>query len=164
MLDAMELLKLAALIAIVVIVTWVMYAFEVGLLRPSTLRSMRAAKQADPDIRQIRKVSKEGPNIVSRNQYQYWQEMGWKLSEEKKLLTGFYRTRKGSFQGEIKNPFSASAEYFIIDPPEEVLTGTHKRCFTDRGRNRFSIHWNIIPSDVNVGINGIEKLIQDSLL
>lgn len=99
--------------------------------------------------------------VVQRNSVPFFQERGWRRKNGS--LRGFYRTRHGSFEGWIKNPFSKNADYYIKRPPKAVVSGPHGACFTERRREVFSIHFSPRPRDVNTGIRAVERVILEAL-
>lgn len=101
------------------------------------------------------------PRGRTRNTQPFYVERGWQLRGN--MLCGWYRTRYGSYEGRIENPFSSSARYSIIDPPNKLLHGPHSPCFTQRDGNRFEVHFSRPPSDVTGGILTVEHTIIEAL-
>ena len=96
-----------------------------------------------------------------RNTRQFYEERGWQLRG--RSLHGWFRTRHGAFRGQVDNPFSASPIYSLFDPPQKLIDGPHGPCFRQKDQNRFEIHWNSKPSDVNAGILQIEHTLLEAL-
>ena len=96
-----------------------------------------------------------------RNTQPLYEERGWKLRGD--TLHGWYRTRFGAFEGRIDQPFSKHARYWIIRPPEQLLSGPHSGCFFDRGQDRFEIHFSTKPPDANAGILCMEHTLMEAL-
>lgn len=108
------------------------------------------------------KVIDVRPSIhVRREPMSYAKEQGWQKVGRR--WEGYYRTRYGSFRGVIETPlFSGQLAYFILNPPEEILTGAHGACFREQAQNKFRIHFSYKPQDMDSGIREIEQTIQAS--
>ncbi len=104
--------------------------------------------------------SANGRVAVRPNHRPYWVLRGWRRVGNK--LVGAYRTRLGSFAGEIELGHSGRAMFFIINPPGEVRTGPHGACFRRRHGERFWIHFNR-GYGVDGGILAVEAIIADAL-
>jgi hypothetical protein len=62
---------------------------------------------------------------------------GWKKDGYE--LTGFYRTKFGSFGGSV-DITSVKPQFFIVNPPASVLNGPHHACFRPRGKGQLAPH------------------------
>ncbi len=105
------------------------------------------------------------PVKVQRSKEPYHVEQGWQRTSISFLspnvkLKGYYRTRYGSFRGEIK--LGSSPSFYIINPPDELRGHSHWQCFSPRGGGRYSIHFAVRPRDVDSGIMRIERMIHEA--
>jgi len=148
---------------------------------PEVVRHTRAKKSTVQKNSQLSLVPKQAPPVVpkatplpvvailpraaiSRGKDPYWKEQGWQYSllqslfKIKQVYTGSYKTPYASFRGEI-----VGDDYFIFDPSAEILHGPHGACFTpvssDNTCNKYKIHFNPYPSDINSGIASVERAI-----
>ena len=92
-------------------------------------------------------------------EHPYWQEHGW--SKSGKGYSGYFATDYGRWIGTIKESYIGN-NYFIIDPPDTLLNGSHSACFTHKGKGRYFIHFSRKPKDISSGIITIENLISES--
>jgi hypothetical protein len=92
---------------------------------------------------------------------QYWDLNYWKLGGDR--LTGFYRTRYGSYEGYIIHPKSSRPEFYIVKPPEELRHHRHWVCFHHIGGGRYSIHFSPAPSFPDAGILEVERVLAEAL-
>ena len=104
------------------------------------------------------------PVQVQRSKKPYHVEQGWQRSGGGLLsnlkLKGYYRTRYGSFRGEIK--LGSSPSFYIFKPPDELRDHSHWVCFSPRGGGRYSIHFVVRPRDVDSAIMQIERMIHEA--
>lgn len=100
-------------------------------------------------------------NRCVRNTQPFYVERGWQLRGN--TLHGWYRTRRGAVEGRIERAFGDGARYFIINPPQKLLTGEHSSCFHQRGENRFEVHFSKKPADLTGGIMELERLLFEAL-
>jgi hypothetical protein len=100
---------------------------------------------------------------VQRSDRPYTEEQGWQRRNGgwfgSPRLEGFYRTRFGSFKGEIS---IASSNFFIFDPPDELRHHPHWICFSPRGGGKYAIHFAVRPRDIDSGILQVERLLHES--
>lgn len=101
------------------------------------------------------------PTGCVRNSQTFYEERGWRLRDN--ALHGWCRTRRGAVQARIDGPFGASPRYSLINPPKQLLNGPHGGCFRQKEANRFEVHWNSKPADVNAGILQLEHLLFEAL-
>ena len=94
---------------------------------------------------------------IRRQLLPYWQEAGW--SRIGTVYDGNYQTRYGAYQGWIDEKSPSSIDFYILDPPIEVLDSSHGPCFQPRRGDWFHIHMSTRPRDVSSGIMAIERLI-----
>lgn len=98
----------------------------------------------------------------SQSQVPLWKEDGWKKNASGHLV-GYYRTWAGAFRGFIRRPHSNSREFYIIDPPAELLSGPHGLCFVERGRGRYFVHWECEPKSIDDGILRMEFTLAEAM-
>ncbi|MBL8745383.1 MAG: hypothetical protein JNK58_03400 [Phycisphaerae bacterium] len=99
--------------------------------------------------------------VIRPNSVPFHEERGWRRHGSE--FRGYYRTRKGSFEGRIRGT-GPRAEYFILHPPVRLVDGgPHAACFRQRGPHTFFIHWSEPPRDVDTGILRVEHCILESL-
>lgn len=100
--------------------------------------------------------------LVPRDSRPLWQVRGWRKAG--RHLVGAYRTPLGSYSGEIDIGFGlGQPEFYILNPPAELLRGPHRACFRARGKNRFWIHFSATSKDVDSGIVAVEALLVRAL-
>jgi hypothetical protein len=96
-------------------------------------------------------------NPIRRQLLPYWQEAGW--SRVGGIYRGNYQTRYGAYQGGIEEKSPHNINFYILDPPRQVLESSHSPCFQPRDGNWFHVHMSARPKDVSSGIVTIEQLI-----
>jgi hypothetical protein len=100
---------------------------------------------------------------VRRSQRNYAEEQGWQQKNGgwfgSPRLEGYYRTKFGSFKGEIK---PESLSFFIIHPPDELRHHSHWSCFSLRPGGKYSIHFAHRPRDIDSGILQVERILHES--
>lgn len=99
--------------------------------------------------------------VVRPNPLPYHLEKGWK--KVGRVYQGYYRCRLGAFRGQIDERPSGDYKFYIFDPPEAVLTGSHKDCFTNVGVGRYHIHFGVNSENLDSGIMALERLLFQSL-
>jgi hypothetical protein len=115
----------------------------VAVARRPVIAGRRNQRRVTPDSRPLREV-------------RGWRRVG-------NVLKGAYRTRYGSFAGEI-DVSSARPSFWIINPPAAVLNGPHRPCFRPRGGGgRYWVHFGMSSFEIDAGIAAIERLIFQSL-
>ncbi len=93
-------------------------------------------------------------------EYPYWKENGWRRFNGE--YAGHFVSDFGRWRGVINESYLGKFNFYIFDPPKELLKGSHKACFTYKGNSRYFIHFSKKPRDVSSGIITVEKLISDS--
>lgn len=120
------------------------------------------AKRASPVSSKIKTSSKTVP---PRSSDPLWKERGWQKKGNK--LEGYYRTKYGSYEGEIK--LIDPPKFFIYNPPAGIKEHEHNLCFQykgrERGKSKIRVHFNPKPSleDFSEGIRGVERVLKDVL-
>lgn len=104
---------------------------------------------------------RNGRPVVEPDSRPLWQLRGWRAQGEK--LVGAFRTPRGSYAGEISLANRHRPEFFIVNPPPTLLTGSHAACFRSRGGGRYFVHFGVAHPEPDAGIAAIEKLIVASL-
>ena len=135
------------------------------------LRSPKIPEQKAPKISKvfIRSYIKNGRHLidvrkvteVKANPLPYHKVQGWKRNSG--VHQGYYRCKLGAFKGEIEERVNGDYKFYIINPPREVLNGSHKPCFTPNGNNRYHIHFGINSNNLDSGIMAVERLLSQSL-
>jgi len=97
---------------------------------------------------------------IKRAQVPYWQERSWQKNSG--TYRGYYRTRYGSFEGEIKHRYDNTFDFYIFNPPKELEKHNHWVCFRHQGKNKYLLHFATKPKDVSSGIMAMEKLIKEA--
>ena len=133
--------------------------------------SQKIPKPRTPHVKVIPKVYlKGGRKIIDvrkvievrANPLPYHLEQGWK--KKGRFYQGYYRCqRRGAFRGEIEERFNGDFKFYIFDPPEAILTGSHKACFTNVGTGRYHIHFGLDGKSLDAGIMAVERILYQSL-
>jgi hypothetical protein len=97
---------------------------------------------------------------VRRRQIAYWEERGWVRKGQ--IYTGAYRTRYGSFFGEIQQHSANDFEFFLYQPSNEIRSCGHWACFQECGEGWYLVHMGQRPRDISSGILTIERLITEA--
>lgn len=111
-------------------------------------------------------VLKVRPFLRKSRTSSYWEDSGWKRSDNS--LLGYYRACGDGYKGlvELVDSEYEPYEFYIYDPPGELLHGRHSPCFHRRGAsylNKYWIHFSNKPQDVNSGIIQIEHDLTEAL-
>lgn len=104
----------------------------------------------------VRKITE-----VKASPLPYHKEREWKKTAG--IHRGYFRCRLGAFKGEVEQRCSGDYKFYILNPPSEILTGSHKACFTPNGNGRFHIHFGINSNNLDSGIMAVERLLSQSL-
>ena len=91
----------------------------------------------------------------------YLEDNGWKFNGNR--YVGHFKTSRGLYLGEAQVE-NGVLDFFIYDPPQEVVHGPHSACFAHIGDDWWWIHFSNespYPSD---GIMAIERTIEQSLV
>lgn len=121
------------------------------------------ARPAPASIREMfsRLVRGQGPaTVVQRRSVPYWQERNW--THQGHNYTGSYRTRYGSFYGQITEHRGGHIDFWLYMPSDEIRRTSHWACFQHRGNDWYVIHMARMPQDVSSGIIAIERLITEA--
>lgn len=100
-----------------------------------------------------------GTSVVRPSADSHFRRKGWR--RRGRTATGYYRTRRGSWQGKIRYDFAGGLAYYVHDPPDRILNGPHGMCFTDdegssTSRGWYRVHFARRPNDVDSGLLIIE--------
>lgn len=106
------------------------------------------------EIIDVRKVVR--PNPLPYHLEKGWQKIG-------RVHHGYYRCRLGAFKGEIEERPGGDYKFYIFEPPQKILTGSHKACFTNNGGNRYHVHFGVNSENLDSGIMAVERLLYQSL-
>ena len=119
-----------------------------------------------PSNRQLAHIRKENKaidvrKVVRPNPLPYHLEKGWQKNG--RVHHGYYRCRLGAFKGEIEERPGGDYKFYIFDPPQKILTGSHKDCFTNNGGNRYHVHFGVNSENLDSGIMAVERLLYQNL-
>jgi hypothetical protein len=95
----------------------------------------------------------------------YIEKTGWKQSTSTSPAEwhGYFRTRFGSWKGKIKT--TTPPQYSIYKPPAGLTTKhSHKRCFDLASDGWCSVHFNIVPKDLDSGVIKLERILYEAYL
>ncbi|MBS3788538.1 hypothetical protein KGY79_10140 [Candidatus Bipolaricaulota bacterium] len=99
-------------------------------------------------------------NVVRHKEKPYWKRRGWK--KQGRNLTGYYRTRYGTFKGRIEAYRSNDPEVFIYNPPKQLNNHDHSNCFFSRGGGKFKVHFKQKVDKPSIAIQSVEKILRES--
>ena len=97
---------------------------------------------------------------VTRQFYQLWKERKW--NRKNNNYSGFYRTRYGSYQGNINELAPGFIKFYIFSPPSCLSRHSHYACFFPRGGNKYEVHFSKKAKNVDEGIMAIEKILAEA--
>jgi hypothetical protein len=109
----------------------------------------------------VRPIVHRARTVVRPKNRLYWQLRDWEVDGNR--LVGNYQTRFGSFAGYIEQRRSPQPEFFIVNPPEQLMKHPHWICFSHIGGNTFSIHFDPRPTNPSGGIREVEKVLAEAL-
>ena len=94
-----------------------------------------------------------------------WRRTGWSDSK----LTGYYRTRHGSFKGRVEHLSSTKPSFYIYCPHGEKLhealsRHSHWTCFHNRGNHWYYIHFSQVPRELDSAYLTIKRIINEAFL
>jgi hypothetical protein len=90
-----------------------------------------------------------------------WQDRRW--IKKGRRFEGAYRTEFGSIAGEIRIE-DGTPSYYILNPPKNLLTGSHGACFRPRGSGKYWVHFAEHSSgNIDAGILAVEALLAQAL-
>jgi hypothetical protein len=102
---------------------------------------------------------------ITRSKKRYIEETGWEqtTSTFPHEWHGFYRTMVGSYKGRIIA--STPPRYYIHKPPKGLTTKhSHKACFHLMPDNWCSVHFAIVPKDLDSGVLKLERILYEAYL
>lgn len=97
----------------------------------------------------------------------YWQDSGWERRGD--YLIGSYKAGRGSYPGcvEMSDSIVEPFLFYIYDPPDAILTGSHGACFMFRdnvdGTDKYFVHFSKDPPDIDSGIIQIQRDLRRAL-
>ena len=117
-------------------------------------------------VRKAVTVHKVRPFSRKSRTSSYWEDNGWKRSDNS--LLGYYRACGDDYKGlvELVDSDYEPYEFYIYDPPGELLHGRHGACFHRRDAhhlNKYWIHFSNRPQDVDSGIIQVQKDLTEAL-
>lgn len=98
-------------------------------------------------------------NVVRHEEKPYWKRRGWK--KQGRDLTGYYRTRYGTFKGKIKD-YQSDPKVLIYNPPKQLNNHDHSNCFFSRGGGKFQVHFKQKVDKPSIAIQSVEKILRES--
>ena len=128
--------------------------------------TLRSAKQPLKQLQHLKKLLPFGkPIAVKRDTAPYIEKTGWRLctSTTPSEWRGYYRTRFGSYTGRITA--STPPQYYIHKPPKGLKERhSHKACFTKLAGDWYSVHFRIMPRDLDSGVIKLERILYEAYL
>ena len=97
---------------------------------------------------------------VRRTTAPLWQERHWSRNSNK--YRGFYRTRYGSWEGRIEEPYTGHIRFFIKNPPSCLQRHSHAQCFLPRNGGEYEIHFSRSAKTASDGIVQIERILAEA--
>ena len=92
----------------------------------------------------------------------YWYANGWIQTEG--LYRGYYRVDFGQWYGQIHENYEGNYSFYIFRPPKALKKSDHWQCFSKKGKDKYSIHFDKKPKDLSSGILTVEQLISESFI
>ncbi len=135
-------------------------------LAPSTSPSHRKRKPQSPRrVRsrpRVKEITLDGKRVkvVERKEIPYWQERGWKPSDD--LFEGYFRTRYGSWRGKAEVSPAGNVKMYICEPPKQLKEHDHWVCFNKRPKGWYFIHTVGRLKDVSAGIMQVEQILNEA--
>ncbi len=97
---------------------------------------------------------------VKRNIAPLWQERSW--NKQGNSYKGFFRTKYGSYKGEIIVRYQGLIQFYIFNPPKCLARHSHFACFIPKEGNRYEIHFSTKAKNIDTGIMEIEKILAEA--
>jgi hypothetical protein len=110
-------------------------------------------------------LSFKHPMVVKRGARPYIEMQGWKQVSRTTPPEwhGYYRIRFRSYKGKIKA--STPPQFYIYKPPEALTTRhSHRACFTTLADGWCSVHFRIMPRDLDSGVMQLERILREAFL
>jgi len=127
---------------------------EIPKIKVLPLKRQITSRKKENKVIDVRKIVR--PNSLPYHLEKGWQKIG-------RVYQGYYRCRLGAFRGQIEERFSGDYKFYIFDPPQQALSGSHKACFTNNGGNRYHIHFGVNSENLDSGIMAVERLLYQNL-
>jgi hypothetical protein len=92
-----------------------------------------------------------------------WQERGWVKAGNG--WRGRYRAGQRSWQGSAVATKGGALDMYIKEPPPRLLTGSHGRCYINKGREKgYLVHFDpTAPKNLSQAIGAIELHLSRAL-
>ena len=95
----------------------------------------------------------------------YMEKMGWQLYTSTTLpeWRGYFRTKFGSYKGSIIA--STPPKFYIHNPPKGLKERhSHRACFAPTECGWYSVHFSIVPKDLDSGVIKLERILSEAYL
>jgi hypothetical protein len=103
---------------------------------------------------------RKSSGAVKRGFDPLWKERNW--SKQGNTYKGYFRTRYGSYQGEILERGSGFIQFFITNPPTCLARHSHSQCFFHRKGNTYEVHFSKKAKTPDEGIIAIERILREA--
>lgn len=109
-----------------------------------------------------KRISQSHPSndVVKRNIAPLWQERNW--NKQGNTYKGFFRTKYGSYKGEIIVRYQGLIQFYIFNPPKCLAQHSHFACFIPKEGKKYEIHFSTKARTLDEGIMSIEKIITEA--
>jgi hypothetical protein len=130
--------------------------------------ALRIATQPLKKLKLLKKLLPFGkPIAVKRttSAITYMEKTGWQLCTSTAFpeWRGYFRTRFGSYKGSIIA--STPPKYYILNPPKGLKERhSHRACFAPIDNGWFSVHFSIVPKDLDSGVLKLERILCEAYL
>ena len=98
------------------------------------------------------------PRAQIRSTSAYWEKQGWIRGGN--TYRGYFRTPFQALKGKVIAK-GETFDVFFHDPKELLKRHPHHRCFHEREKNWYWVHWNTEPEDVNAAIMAVEGMLAE---
>lgn len=97
---------------------------------------------------------------VKRNIAPLWKERNW--NKQGNTYKGFFRTKYGSYKGEIIERYQGYIQFYIFNPPKCLARHSHFACFIPKEGKKYEIHFSKKARTLDEGIMSIEKILSEA--
>jgi hypothetical protein len=116
-------------------------------------------------LKRAHRANHKSPLAVKRSTTTYLAKQGWKvsISTTPAVWYGWYRTKGGSYKGKVTA--STPPQFYIQKPPQGLKTKhSHSACFTKLDDDWYSVHFRIMPKDLDSGVIKLERILYEAYL